>query len=188
MLAAIHPVTGLVPDKLPGQKVKLSVECSENELAKDIDQLLNEADTLLTVLHKINTNLNTIRKTATKELSDTSSFNILQDLWILVIRKKDINGQTNREKRLLGEITRLYDVTNGMMRDISSWLLQAKASIKSYRITQFRTNTFLELYPPHVIAATLRRSMEMLEASTQKVDGRGTRIAEVLPKRKRKGA
>lgn len=73
-----------------------------------------------------------------------------------------------------------------MMRDIKSLLLQAKAVIKLYRITQFRTNTFLEAYPPHLTAASVRRSTKMLEASTQKFESRGTRIAEVLPKKRRK--
>ena len=52
-------------------------------------------------------------------------------------------------------------------------------------LPHIRGDILLEVCPPQLVATTLRRSAEVLEASTQKFEGKSARIAEIIAKQKK---
>ncbi|KAH6842588.1 hypothetical protein B0I37DRAFT_407621 [Chaetomium sp. MPI-CAGE-AT-0009] len=180
VVAMLHPLVGIITRESPRQEVKRLLMFTAAEFEGRIDQLLDEADALLNVFHNIYVNLGDIKAFAMEQLGKTSGYTVLQDLWDFITRKMDVEAETKGHRKLLGDITRFYDVANGVVRDVRSSLLQAKAEMKSFNIARVRANTLLEEYPPHIIAATLQSSMEKLDASRLKFEGRGTRIAEAI--------
>ncbi|KAK3294963.1 uncharacterized protein B0H64DRAFT_402139 [Chaetomium fimeti] len=186
MVAALRPLAGIPRSQSPGWEVKRVLKATAKQFEERINRLINEADAVLIALDDIYFDLDTIRDLAGRGLGKTPTYDILEDLWVFVMRKIDVEVENKGHGKLLRDITRFYDVANGMVRDIKGSLLEAQAGVASFNYARVYARTLLETYPPHVIAATVRSSMERLEASTQKFDGRGTRIAEVIAEKEKK--
>lgn len=191
VLAAIHPLAGLIPDNSHGREVQSLIKSTEGDFAERIDRLLYKADALLIVLHNIHTHLGQIENStiSMKELGNTSTRAVLRDLWVSVMGKRKVKTEAKGYKKLLGEIPLFYDMANAVVQDVNISLLKAKADMKSLDLlARIRVKILLEVYPPHLIATALRRSAETLEESTQKVKGRRIRIAQVIAKGKKRAA
>lgn len=188
MAAALHPLAGIAARGSPGWEVKRKIKGTTKQLAEMIDDLIDQANAVLIELNNLYVNLDDVRKIALEELGNPSSYTVVEDLWVFIMRKLDLEGDSKGYRKLLGDITRFHDVANGMVRDIKSSLVRAKAEMGLFSNVRFNANDLLEEYPAHVIAATLRKSIERLEASTQKFEGRGTRIAEVIVEKKKEAS
>ena len=187
VLAAIHPLAGLKPaNATPLWVLKRSIKTAEKFCTGEINELLGDADALLTLLHNVRVNFDRVKGIVIMELGDTSAHTrVLQDLWVHARWVKEMGGEAEEYVKLLGEIPGCYDVANAVVRDIQSSLLQAKAGMEfvdSPRIA----DALLKTYPPHRIVTTLRESAEILEASKERLKGK-SRLAEIIA-HERKGA
>jgi hypothetical protein len=188
VLARIHPLAGLKPaNETPLRELKRSIKSTEKFCTERINELLGDADVLLTLLHNIRADFDRVKDIALKELGDTPApTRVLQDLWVHAGWMKKMRGEAQGYEKLLGEIPSCYDVTSAMVRDIQSTLLQAKAGMELVNSPRI-ADALLETYPPHRIVTTLRKSAGMLEASKESIETTGTRTAKVIAKQKKGG-
>ncbi|KAK4039086.1 hypothetical protein C8A01DRAFT_36989 [Parachaetomium inaequale] len=185
VIAAVHPLAGLAAYDPGPAEVKKLIRSTTDYLAERVELLLADAAALSFELRYIRELLGSIQKLTKEETGNLPAHGPLEALWSLLGRPSESVWMRKPHKKLLTDITRLYEKATAIVQDVTGTLMQVRAELKQFKTERINQIVLLEEHPFDAIAAKIRSSMQRLEASKKNLDGRGaTRFAEATLKQK----
>jgi hypothetical protein len=183
-LSALRPFAAFSAFDRSGDEVKKLFQFVMGHTTERVEELLRMAQRLSDRLNEIQDIPDALKPYVDQEIGNPPAHDRLRALWALLARPDDKKYLPHRQHEvLLKDLVGLYTAASAVVADAISGLRRARAELEEFNRQYIDPALLLQEFPLDIIAATVRRSKEKLEASKARLDSnaaRGTQTADIV--------